>query len=137
MAIVDKTPKITPASEFLFSIAPRSHPWTAVEGRLDTLRTKCFDRDKHRCVISGAFHRREAKTRFETSDNALDDEGKILDLGHLDDLEVAHIMPYAIMDPGTEKLVSSYAISLFVADSQESRQASMSKDLRHVRQRRG
>lgn len=66
-----------------------------------SLRRDCLSRDRHRCVISRKFDKKEAKQRFDQSGrhHALDDNGlplKDLERGSFVALEVAHILPHSL-----------------------------------------
>lgn len=65
--------------------------------RLSALRGVCLTRDRHRCVITRAFDLAQLQTR-RRNPPAKDDDGNLLDAaGTYNYLEVAHIIPFAMM----------------------------------------
>ncbi|KAK5988516.1 hypothetical protein PT974_09999 [Cladobotryum mycophilum] len=97
-----KTPQPTPAYHSAIMIAQGgvSPGLVGTPDRLSSLRGDCLIRDRHRCVISRKFDLKEARARMRGNpNNAHDDDGNELvartDLFAL--LEVAHIMPHALM----------------------------------------
>lgn len=72
-----------------------------------SLRNLCLKRDRHRCVVSRRFDWDEARNRFDQDgDDAKDDDGNPLE-DDVHQLEVAHILPYALTSrrPGEQELV--------------------------------
>jgi hypothetical protein len=66
--------------------------------RLSTLRGACLIRDRYHCVISHKFDLTEALKRFKThGSDAQDEEGNPLRGQLFDSLQVAHILPHALM----------------------------------------
>jgi hypothetical protein len=66
--------------------------------RLSSLRGVCLERDRHRCVISRQFDAAGATRRFGTAGaNAMDDNGILLMNEETEHLEVAHIIPHALV----------------------------------------
>lgn len=78
--------------------------------RLSALRGACLVRDHHRCVISHSFDIFESQLRMDKAgeSHALDDDGNLLylDSNRAESLEVAHIIPHALM-----KVDANYEIS--------------------------
>ncbi|KAK2754368.1 hypothetical protein FQN54_007012 [Arachnomyces sp. PD_36] len=73
------------------------YEYTGTPDRVSVLRSLCLRRDRHRCVISRKFDRREAVTRFERSGaNARDDDNEPLPGESIDSLQVAHILPHCL-----------------------------------------
>lgn len=113
-----KTPQPTPTS---LSSIQTSTP-TGTTQRLSILREKCLVRDRHRCVISRKFDRREAAKRFERDgEDCKDDDGKLLRSESSDRfqfLEVAHILPHSLMavTTGDTELSDSKKIALKILD---------------------
>jgi len=70
--------------------------FTGTPEHLIALRETCLVRDRHRCVVTGAFNQDEALTPFEGPAPALDDDGHPLIGTSYAFVEVAHIIPYAL-----------------------------------------
>ncbi|GAB1319485.1 hypothetical protein MFIFM68171_09695 [Madurella fahalii] len=70
--------------------------------RLSVLRETCLTRDRHRCVVTRAFDLTEAAQKWRAEQrwkhlSARDDDGYPLDASNqYANLEVAHILPYAL-----------------------------------------
>ncbi|KAK3682378.1 hypothetical protein B0T22DRAFT_282134 [Podospora appendiculata] len=70
--------------------------------RLSVLRETCLTRDRHRCVVTCAFDLTEATRQWRAEQrwdqlSAKDDDGNPLDASNqYANLEVAHILPYAL-----------------------------------------
>jgi hypothetical protein len=64
--------------------------------RLSTLREACLLRDRHRCVVSRAFDKAEAITRFRGQGPAVDDDSNPLVGNTYQHVETAHIIPYCL-----------------------------------------
>lgn len=92
-----KTPQPTPPS--LSSIQTPTP--TGTRERISILREHCLLRDRHRCVISRKFDRREAGKRFDQhGEDSKDDDGNLLRSESSDRfqfLEVAHILPHSLV----------------------------------------
>lgn len=73
--------------------------------RLSTLRGDCLVRDRHRCVITHAFDIKQALDRQKRHAQPPDDDGNPIDMDNTTDLEVAHILPYALTKLDDGKLV--------------------------------
>lgn len=105
-----RTPQPTPAD---LSAMKSTRSPDAVIGtslRVSTLRAECLVRDHYRCVISRIFDLNEAVSRDREfgPENSRDDEGELL-LGQITEhLEVAHIMPHALMQEKDSKPASLY-----------------------------
>ncbi|QSS52363.1 hypothetical protein I7I53_07977 [Histoplasma capsulatum var. duboisii H88] len=75
--------------------------------RLSTLRGACLIRDHYRCVISHKFDLTEALKRFKNhGTDAQDEEGNPLHRQSFDSLQVAHILPHALMKLGQDSQLS-------------------------------
>ncbi|PGH01047.1 hypothetical protein GX51_05484 [Blastomyces parvus] len=86
--------------------------------RLSTLRGACLIRDRYRCVISYKFDVTEALKRFKRHGaDAQDEEGNPLRGQSFDSLQVAHILPHALMksDQGSQ-LSESKRATLTILD---------------------
>ena len=104
-ASAHKTPKPSPAQhsalQKVLSLEEeqRMEDFTATPDRIEALRTSCLERDRHRCVVTRAFHRQEAQTRIvrDGRNHARDDDGHLLATNpRFAHLEVAHIIPYGL-----------------------------------------
>ncbi|KAH6952309.1 hypothetical protein EDB80DRAFT_268540 [Ilyonectria destructans] len=110
-ASASRTPQPSPAH----SSQPPSR-FSALESveRLASLRRACLIRDRHRCVISRKFDKKEARRRVAEKgyDDASDDDGHLLkdqERGSFVELEVAHILPHSLMvRTANEDLVQRY-----------------------------
>lgn len=75
--------------------------FSGTTARLSDLRAKCLVRDRHRCIISRKFDKAEAAARYKAVQNdSRDDDGELLvseNASRFGFLEVAHIMPHALM----------------------------------------
>ncbi|KAA8642979.1 HNH endonuclease signature motif containing protein [Aspergillus tanneri] len=95
LELVCKTPQPTPAVVRIQTSTPTGTPQ-----RLSILRRSCLLRDRHRCVVSRKFDRKEARKRFEQEgENCKDDDGMLLKNESNDRfqfLEVAHILPHSL-----------------------------------------
>ncbi|KAK5656660.1 hypothetical protein OQA88_4640 [Cercophora sp. LCS_1] len=104
-ASAHKTPQLSPAHhEALQQVLSqeeqqRMQDFIGTPERLSALRTSCLTRDRNRCVVTRAFNQDEAIVRFGDDDGqALDDDGNpLLDGEIYEFLEVAHIIPYALI----------------------------------------
>ncbi|RSL77561.1 hypothetical protein CEP52_017705 [Fusarium oligoseptatum] len=97
-ASATKTPQPSPVGS---SQAPSRYSALESRERVASLRRDCLTRDRHRCVISRKFDKKEAKQRFDQSGrhHASDDDGlllKDLERGSFATLEVAHILPHSL-----------------------------------------
>ena len=78
----------------------RMEDFTGTPERIEALRTSCLERDRHRCVLTRAFHRQEAQARIvrDGRNQARDDDGNLLATNpRFAHLEVAHIIPYSLI----------------------------------------
>ena len=75
----------------------RSAPVNTLE-RVLLFQKSCLERDCHRCVASGAFHRHTVYDRIARDgyNHAVDDHGNSLANARFADLEVAYIIPYGL-----------------------------------------
>ncbi|EAS27843.3 uncharacterized protein CIMG_09047 [Coccidioides immitis RS] len=93
-------------SSFSSSTGP-AHESVGTPERLSVLRGACLIRDRHRCVISRAFDRKEAIIRLiQQGSNAQDDEGHQLQGQPLKFLEVAHILPHSLTQTDSDNTLS-------------------------------
>ncbi|PGH14300.1 hypothetical protein AJ79_03122 [Helicocarpus griseus UAMH5409] len=75
--------------------------------RLSTLRGACLIRDRYRCAISHKFDLTETLKRFKKhGTDAQDEEGNPLRGQSFDSLQVAHILPHALMKSGQDSQLS-------------------------------
>ncbi|KAK2737831.1 hypothetical protein FQN57_007389 [Myotisia sp. PD_48] len=85
--------------------------------RLSTLRGLCLLRDRYRCVISRKFDTIELGQRLRRAANARDEDGELL-LGQPNEsVEVAHIIPHALMKgEGNLQLTESKKAAVAILD---------------------
>ncbi|KAI1111678.1 hypothetical protein F5Y14DRAFT_424437 [Nemania sp. NC0429] len=96
-ASTNRTPQCSPTFHSAGERAVGAQGLVGTPDRLSRLRGACLIRDHHRCVITRRFDWTEANNRIrKDGDNALDDDGTLLDVP-FDTLEVAHILPHALM----------------------------------------
>ncbi|KAI2601881.1 hypothetical protein GGR54DRAFT_578791 [Hypoxylon sp. NC1633] len=94
-----KTPQPTPTfrSAFGEGQGAAAQGFVGTPARVSALRADCLVRDRHRCVVTRKFDRREARSRFNRDgDTAQDDEGILLRETSFEGLEVAHILPHSL-----------------------------------------
>ncbi|KIH87477.1 hypothetical protein SPBR_05011 [Sporothrix brasiliensis 5110] len=102
-----RTPQPSPAyhSAVLRAQGVETPAFVGTPERLSSLRGACLVRDRHRCVISRKFSDREFIARLrQYGDDARDDDGILFseqDPSLFDGLEVAHILPHALMKSNT------------------------------------
>ncbi|KIW39839.1 uncharacterized protein PV06_08413 [Exophiala oligosperma] len=112
-----KTPQPSPAA---LSDLQSAQNLTGTTRRLANLRRDCLIRDRHRCVISRSFDRKEAARRVtqDGTGEACDDEGILLgETGNtIATLEVAHIIPHSLMNVsvGEQNLNESKKVALAI-----------------------
>ena len=101
-AATNKTPQPSPVYHAVIQQTQaqaeqqRIQDFVGTPERLSHLRHKCLVRDRHRCVITRAFDVHEMDERSRQPP-ARDDDGNLLDSSEqYADLEVAHILPYAL-----------------------------------------
>jgi hypothetical protein len=119
-ASTKKTPQPSPAYHSAIERiqgTTQAQVFVGTPDRLSALRGACLVRDRHRCVISRRFDRREAEARLTRSGyDAQDDDGNQLSSGAelFGRLEVAHILPHSLTKVDSDaQLVMSINIKLF------------------------
>lgn len=105
-ASTKKTPQPSPASHsavlnLLGQESTTTPPFVGTPERVSALRGACLVRDRHRCVITRRFDKKEAAERLRAAGSrgipAQDDDGNPLDNGvDFEHLEVAHILPHSL-----------------------------------------
>ncbi|GAP87961.1 hypothetical protein SAMD00023353_1600370 [Rosellinia necatrix] len=97
-ASTKKTPQPTPTyHSAVQEVQGTAQGFVGTPARVSALRGYCLLRDRHRCVASRKFDRREAMSRFNRDgDDAKDDDGTLLKGDSFDALEVAHILPHSL-----------------------------------------
>ena len=84
--------------------------------RISALRGACLTRDRHRCVVTRKFDRKEALKRIKTArGDACDDDGNQLARDRsFETLEVCHILPHSLttVGRGNQELVSQRSVLL-------------------------
>ncbi|KAK0730878.1 hypothetical protein B0H67DRAFT_653351 [Lasiosphaeris hirsuta] len=102
----NKTPQPSPghhaALQYILSQEEQQYmqDFVGTPERLSALREACLPRDRHRCVVSRAFNKAEAITRFRDQGPAVDNDGDPLFGNTYAHVEVAHIIPYGLTKSG-------------------------------------
>lgn len=84
--------------------------------RLRSLRNVCLARDKHRCVVTGAFdfatmveRRRQLRISATSNTSVKDDDDQPIDFATV--TEAAHIIPHSLMSQNAQGEVVSIYLS--------------------------
>ncbi|KAH7326144.1 hypothetical protein B0I35DRAFT_126784 [Stachybotrys elegans] len=79
-----------------------------------TLRELCLERDKNRCIISGAFNLDEAERRYKEHPNSpCDDDGRPLtSCREFHFLEAAHVLPHSLVQEGKPDPLKKTALDI-------------------------
>jgi hypothetical protein len=111
-AATNKTPQPSPVYHAAVQQAQtqeeqqRIQDYVGTPERLSVLRGACLTRDRHRCVITRTFDSKEMSVRWRQQPSARDDDGNPLEIGdQYGDLEVSHILPYALTKEEDGQLV--------------------------------